>query len=245
MIIIHGLFGLSDNWAWFGKKLGQQNAVYTIDLRNHGLSPHDAVMNYHAMASDLEEFIEMHNLVNPVIVGHSMGGKVVMQFLKNNPGIAGGAMILDISPAQYKTRKTHLDILMAMKSVDMAAFSSRKEIMKVIEEKIADKQLQQFVMKNLKRSGKNLFSWKPNIDVILESLEDIFSGIDAPEEKPQIPVQFLRGGSSDYIRDGDIDVIEEKWSSMPIITVPDASHWLHVDASLTVLSSILTFLNRI
>lgn len=223
--------------------MGEKYAVYTIDLRNHGLSPHDPVMNYHAMASDIEEFIDTHGLQDPVLIGHSMGGKAVMQFLTDYAGIASKAMILDISPGEYRARKSHLNILMAMKSVDVAAFSSRKEIMNAIEARIEDKRLQQFVMKNLQRSGKDLFSWKPNIDVILESLEDIFAGIDTPSSKPDIPIQFVRGALSDYILDKDEELIKKnRWSDLPVITIPGAGHWIHVDTPKEVLGVFFSFL---
>jgi len=244
LIIIHGLFGLSDNWVAIGKELAKSHEVYIPDLRNHGLSPHDPAMNYYAMAADLEEFIEYHEIQKPVIIGHSMGGKAVMQFLADYPGKASGAVILDISPLEYKARRTHLDILMAMKSIDVSAYSSRKEIHKAVAEKIPDIRLQQFVLKNLQRSGNNSFSWKPNIDVILESLEDIFAAVDTPEEKPEIPVLFVRGSDSDYIRDEDLKNIEEQWSRLPVQTIPGATHWLHVDAPEEVLAILRDFLSR-
>ena len=241
VIILHGLFGLSDNWVAIGKELAKSHEVYIPDLRNHGLSPHDPAMNYYAMAADLEEFIDYHEIQKPVLIGHSMGGKVVMQFLADYPGRASGAVILDISPVEYKARRTHLDILMAMKSVDVSSFSSRKEIHKAVAEKISDIRLQQFVLKNLQRSGNKSFSWKPNIDVIFESLDDVFAAVDMPEEKPEIPVLFVRGADSNYIRDEDLNFIEEKWSRLPVKTIPGASHWLHVDAPEEVIGVLTGF----
>ena len=40
LMIIHGLFGSSDNWGMLGKKFAEKFTVYLIDLRNHGRSPH-------------------------------------------------------------------------------------------------------------------------------------------------------------------------------------------------------------
>lgn len=42
------------------------------DLRNHGDSPHDPAHDYSAMADDVEEFIQKHELKVPTLIGHSM-----------------------------------------------------------------------------------------------------------------------------------------------------------------------------
>ena len=40
LIIIHGLFGMSDNWNSIGKKFAEKFNVHIVDLRNHGRSFH-------------------------------------------------------------------------------------------------------------------------------------------------------------------------------------------------------------
>ena len=39
-IILHGLFGQSDNWVTVGRRIADQFHVFIPDLRNHGQSPH-------------------------------------------------------------------------------------------------------------------------------------------------------------------------------------------------------------
>ena len=80
IIILHGLFGMSDNWISIAKRLAVSYEVFILDLRNHGQSPHSFEFNYEVMTEDLLEFIKTNGLVSPVIMGHSMGGKVAMQF---------------------------------------------------------------------------------------------------------------------------------------------------------------------
>ena len=58
LFILHGLFGLSDNWATVGKMLSTNFEVYLIDLRNHGGSPHSEEWTYEAMAEDVNELAE-------------------------------------------------------------------------------------------------------------------------------------------------------------------------------------------
>src|SRR5688572_16366239 len=81
LIILHGLFGQSDNWNTLAKQFaGEGFRVFTLDQRNHGLSPHSDEWNYDVMADDLKEFIDDHSLIQPVLLGHSMGAKTVMFF---------------------------------------------------------------------------------------------------------------------------------------------------------------------
>ena len=85
LLILHGLFGSSDNWGTLGKKFAENNLVYLIDLRNHGRSPHSKEMSYDLMADDLLELIEHENINSPIILGHSMGGKAALLFAEKYP----------------------------------------------------------------------------------------------------------------------------------------------------------------
>ena len=87
IIILHGLFGSSDNWLTLGKILGETYRVYMLDARNHGQSPRSEIFDYNSMAADLKEFMDDHSIINPILIGHSMGGKTVMQFAMRFPGI--------------------------------------------------------------------------------------------------------------------------------------------------------------
>ena len=88
MIILHGIFGTSDNWLGIGKAMAENHRVFLLDQRNHGQSPWDEAFDYQVMSEDLFEFIQDHALDSPILIGHSMGGKVVMQFDLNHPGLA-------------------------------------------------------------------------------------------------------------------------------------------------------------
>src|SRR5665213_4246564 len=80
LIILHGLFGMLDNWHTLATRFGEQFQVWTLDLRNHGKSPHSDEFSYPVMAKDLEEFYAQNNIRVANVLGHSMGGKVAMQF---------------------------------------------------------------------------------------------------------------------------------------------------------------------
>jgi len=106
LIILHGLFGSLDNWLTFAKKLGENFKVFIVDARNHGQSPHTDEFNYELMATDLYEFILQNNIVNPIILGHSMGGKTAMQFAMNYPNQLSKLIVADIAPKAYPVHHT-------------------------------------------------------------------------------------------------------------------------------------------
>ena len=80
LIILHGLFGTSDNWLTLGRRYAEKHKVYLLDQRNHGQSFHDDDFSYEAMATDLERFMTHHKIEEANLLGHSMGGKTAMTF---------------------------------------------------------------------------------------------------------------------------------------------------------------------
>ncbi|MCB0640697.1 MAG: alpha/beta fold hydrolase, partial [Phaeodactylibacter sp.] len=93
VIILHGLFGMLDNWQTIGKKLAEHHTVYLVDQRNHGRSPHLPDFNYHLLAEDLHQFMEDNWIHQAHIVGHSMGGKTAMQFALEFPDMVDKLVI--------------------------------------------------------------------------------------------------------------------------------------------------------
>ena len=69
VIILHGIFGTSDNWLGFGKAISENHRVFLVDQRNHGQSPWSDEFDYQVMSEDLKEFIDTHQLTNPIIIG--------------------------------------------------------------------------------------------------------------------------------------------------------------------------------
>ncbi|MBK7965738.1 MAG: alpha/beta fold hydrolase [Bacteroidetes bacterium] len=85
VLLLHGLFGMSDNLQSFGRQLAEKNhQVIIVDLRNHGQSPHDEIHTYQDMAEDIAALLHDLKLNKVDIIGHSMGGKVVLKLLNSH-----------------------------------------------------------------------------------------------------------------------------------------------------------------
>jgi len=230
VIILHGIFGTSDNWFSYARRLSQEGfEVFTVDQRNHGQSPHSDNFNYLAMTDDLFDFIDEHEIEDPILLGHSMGGKVAMRFALENPQLIKKLIVVDISLKAYGPRKQHKSIINAMKSVNLDTVTSRKEVEDQIKGIIPEERIRQFVLKNLHRREQNEFEWRINIGGIEKNLDQLFDGIETIE-KFEKPTLFVKGGASDYILLEDYDQIRYNFPNAEIITIADASHWIHVEA---------------
>ncbi len=242
-IILHGLFGLSDNWVTFGKRIaGLGYRVFIPDQRNHGKSPHSEVFNYLAMTDDLYEFIDEHEIENPIILGHSMGGKVSIRFALENSELVQKAIIVDISLRQYPKRTSHEKIIDAMRRINFGMVSSRKEVDMLLTERLPDFSLRQFIMKNLYWETKEKLAWKINFEGICKNLDDLFDGVDTID-KFEKPALFIRGGISDYILDEDIPVIDYNFPNNKLITIENTSHWVHAEAPEEFFKIVKDFIN--
>ena len=85
VVVLHGLFGASDNWATVSKLLAVRYRVIAVDLRNHGLSFHDPIHRYPEIAADVARLLDDLGIISASVIGHSMGGKVAMQFAADFP----------------------------------------------------------------------------------------------------------------------------------------------------------------
>jgi len=242
-IILHGLYGQSDNWVTVGRRIADQFHVYIPDQRNHGQSPHTATHSFPAMADDLAQFIEDHEIENPVLIGHSMGGKVAMTYALENPGMVNKLVVIDISPRKYPERLTHTQIIGQMLSIDLEKVTTRTEVEKILETRITDTRVRMFILKNLYYKLHGKLAWRLNLEAINQSIDLIFDGI-RNENQYAGPTLFIKGGKSDYILDSDVPLITNLFPEAVIKTISGASHWIHADAPEELCALLSDFLER-
>ena len=243
VIILHGLFGMSDNWQTVAKKLSAQYHCIVPDLRNHGRSPHASEMNFILMANDITELMQEIGIDRTSLIGHSMGGKVAMLFALQNPGQTEKLVVSDIAPRQYEPQ--HDSVIEAIEAINPARAISRSEVEDSFRRYLGEDQATiQFLMKNLHRSSEQGFEWKANMKDIILSYEKLTEAI--PEMAPfEGPVLFLRGENSRYIQDSDLYRIRELFPKAILVTMKGAGHWIHADTPDAFSETVLAFfLNR-
>ncbi|PID82077.1 MAG: alpha/beta hydrolase [Clostridiales bacterium] len=211
-------------------------------MRNHGQSPHSSTFNYMVMAEDIHQFIKEHQLKNPILIGHSMGGKVAMQYALDYPEIIKKLVVIDISMRKYADRQQHINMITSMQQIDFSQVSTRQEIEDILIPLIPSKSIRLFVMKNLDRIDKKTFCWRLNLDAIYQNLDLIFEGVHH-DEASDIPTLFVKGGKSDYIEDTDLPKIEKHFPNAQLKVIEDATHWVHTDAPETLYRMLNEFLS--
>jgi esterase len=247
LIILHGLFGSSDNWLTHSKFFaGQGFRVFAIDQRNHGQSPHHNDMDYDSLAADLYEFLLDHALTNVVLLGHSMGGKTVMQYAMNYPSDTSAVkidklIVVDIAPRAYPVH--HAEIIRGLNALDLSRFRSRQEADAAFAEFEPIPAVRQFLLKNLYRpTGETGFAWRLNVPVITREIETV--GENLRNVHPiDLPTLFVRGAESDYITDDDLPEISRLFPQSQVETIADAGHWVQAQQPVAFGEAVMGFLS--
>jgi len=226
LVILHGLFGSSDNWLTQARIFSNSHyKVFTVDQANHGQSPHTHNFDYPSMVHDLEEFFDDHNLQKAVLIGHSMGGKTVMNFALAHPDKIEKLIVVDISPRYYDLE--HYTILEGLNAMDINTLTSRNEADERLAQYVSEPDVRQFLLKNLQRKQEGGFSWKINLPVITEKLSNI--GVDlqfsGTFDKPTL---FIRGVRSKYVPDSDWPRITEVFPTAKLETM-QTGHWVQAE----------------
>jgi pimeloyl-ACP methyl ester carboxylesterase len=240
MVILHGLFGSSDNWFTQAKMLGEHYHVYLLDQRNHGQSPHSDAFDYKLLAADLEKFLVDKNIKDPIIIGHSMGGKTAMNLAVSNPALIKILIVVDIAPKKYPVR--HDTIIDGLKALDIAKINSRKEADDALAVYVPEFGVRQFLLKNLQRNPAGGFDWKINLKVIDKNIDKMGDGLQYSGvfDKPTL---FVRGSRSNYILEEDYARIKEIFTAATILSM-DTSHWVQAEDPQAFVDHVKAFLAK-
>ena len=240
IIIIHGLFGMSDNWNTIAKKLSPFFEVHLIDLRNHGRSFHSDHFNYDHLTEDLSKYIIHNSLDDPILLGHSLGGKIAMNYCFLNKNIVKQLIVVDIAPKIYSV-KSHAELLENLLSLELLKYKSRSELDQDLSLKIADDSTRLFLMKNLYRDEEKNFAWRFNIKVLKDEIYAIQNAdfIDGVIDTPSL---FISGENSNYINNQDFSLIRKHFSKVIFKEIERAGHWVHAENQEMFVKSVTDFL---
>jgi esterase len=226
VVILHGLFGSSDNWQTFAKSLAPYFQVITLDIRNHGKSGHSDEFNYTVIAEDLVETLDLLRVDKFHLVGHSMGGKAAAYFALKYPSRMISLTLLDIALRSYPPH--HGIYFDAMFALDLDKIESRKDAEETLGVWIQDMAIKQFLLKNLSRNEQNKLAWKFNLKALYENYDEINVPISSQEECAK-PCLVVRGELSSYVREEDESAFLKQFPNSKFITIPEAGHWIHAD----------------
>lgn len=226
VIILHGLFGSSDNLTRVALELAKEYRVFSMDLRNHGNSFHSQEMNYSLMVEDVKRCMDFHGIESAYFLGHSMGGKVAMLFALHYPQRVLKLIVADIAPVEYSPH--HETILEALNAVPLDLVKNRKVADEYLKGYIEELGVRQFLLKSLDFSNNEVVKWKFNLRVISENYREILKGQDV-DEQYEGKVMFIAGGNSEYIKPEHKDTILKLFPKAQLKIIPETGHWLHAE----------------
>ena len=239
IVIVHGLFGSSRNWTSIAKKLGESHHVLSVDLRNHGASPWSDSMDLSHMAADLSRFIDDHHLKDPIVIGHSLGGKAAMVLALTHPDKVGKLVVADIAPVTYPPElKPYID---AMRAVDLSSVSRRGEVDGLLKAVVPNPGIRTFLLQNLVSDSSGL-SWRLNLEALAKGMADYstFPKETVGRHFPG-PCLFISGGKSHYVKKSYHSLIKKFFPSVQFSVIDGAGHWVHAEKPQDFLKSLEDF----
>lgn len=240
IVILHGVFGFLDNWLTIGKAISDQGfTVYLVDQRHHGRSPHTGSLDFFTLSEDLKEFLEQQNLTAPILVGHSMGGKTVMQYAVTYPDTFAKLVVVDIAPKQYPIH--HTEILKGLNAMPLSEIENRQQADDFLSTYEPLLPVRQFLLKNLYRKEEGGFDWRFNLPVLTRDMPKVGAKIES-ENEVTAPTLFMRGDKSHYILDEDWDNILKIFPNAKLETIENAGHWIQAEQPKSFMEHLLTFI---
>jgi esterase len=249
IVILHGLYGSSDNWIPLAKQLATKFRVIVPDMRNHGRSFWHSDHSVEALAKDVVRIIERENLDQVHLIGHSLGGKVALFLADQFPQYVKKIVVLDISPFKMKNQAIiqafHEEILTGYQKItgENEIFSRTELIERMALIFPNDKRLLTFLSKNIRLQKDGSVSLLLGIDNIIKNKNHIFATLDIDIESFFYSVLFLVGKESVYLTPQDRKQLEYKFVDKKVIVVEGATHWLHVEQPMEIYCRIDEFLN--
>lgn len=241
LLVFHGLFGMLDNWGSFGKEFGEFMPTHVLDLRNHGRSFHADTMSHNDLANDILNYMDAHNIDKAYVLGHSLGGKAVMQFAITYPERVAKLIVVDIAPKAYPPH--HQGIIKALQSVDFSQVTSRQDVEEVLKQYIPETFVIQFLMKNLYWTEDKKLAWRFNLSVLADNYAEFVSnaikfGVYEGE------TLFIAGDKSNYILPQDDLGIRQQFPKYKLVKISKAAHWVQANNPVDFSIAVREFLSN-
>ncbi len=241
VVILHGLFGMLDNWKSIARSLAKDFWVITVDQRNHGRSPHMEDFNYKLLAKDLSDLLSFLWIPRAHIVGHSMGGKTAMQAAMDYPDLFDKLVVVDILPTH--AQGGHQEIFKAIRDIDLSQIDTRGDAEEALMVRINDLPIVRFLLKNLVRTKSRGFAWKANFNLLFEKYDEITRPLNIIDSI-DIETLFIGGAASNYIQPNEWEKVKVKFPNSRLAMIPDAGHWVHAEQPEKFIKILTTFLNE-
>ena len=121
LILLHGLASSCRIWDFMAPLLADRFHIFALDQRGHGLSDKPGSYTFAEVTGDLAAFIEALGLERPIVVGHSWGGGVAVQFAADYPEIPSAIALVDggfVERSAFDSTWEQAEIMMRPPEID-------------------------------------------------------------------------------------------------------------------------------
>ncbi len=105
VVFIHGFPMTQDVWDDFGERFVDTNSVITIDLPGFGRSENPSSFYLDHIADHVIRHILENEIIDSVIVGHSLGGYVALAMVEKRPDLFSGMTLFHSTAYADSTEK--------------------------------------------------------------------------------------------------------------------------------------------
>ncbi|XP_045517333.1 protein ABHD11-like [Pieris brassicae] len=252
VIVIHGLLGMKKNWESVSKRINENTSktVITVDVRNHGESPHTSSHTYHELASDISQLISKLSLKTSHIIGHSMGGRTGMVLALTEPSKIESLIVVDISPVSTAGILNNFfpKLIKAMRSTNFEGADHISKARSIGRDHLASSGLVKpessgFILMNIGPVKGGSYGWTCNLDTLIKHFSDIAtfpSNLIGKQYSGK--TLFIGGDESNYIPPEDLNGIKKYFPKAELVYVKGVGHNVHAEDPSTFLKIVTKFL---
>lgn len=227
LVFLHGLLGFSANWGKIWPFFEPSRACLVLDQRGHGKSFHPpngySPSDY---AEDLRQILDELGWKKIHLVGHSMGGRVAMQFAQDHAEHVE-SLVLEDSGAE--ARPDRLAWIQGLLGGIPTPFPDRESANRFFQEKYThDTLLGGFLHANLRAREDGAYDWRFFPPGMIETIAsgrakdamEVFRGLKQP-------TLLIRGGKSEEFRSEEAARMQKSREGVQLETIPEAGHFVH------------------
>ena len=99
LVFLHGIGGAARAWRGQLEAFGDRYRAIAWDMPGYGGSAPLPAVSIATLADALQDFLQQIGATKPILVGHSIGGMIVQQWLTKYPDVAAAVVLAQTSPA--------------------------------------------------------------------------------------------------------------------------------------------------
>mgnify|MGYP001430449491 FL=1 len=250
ILLLHGGHQSAHSWDLVSLHLAQKYRIIALDQRGHGDSEWARNGDYSnlTMAQDAQAFVAAIGLQNPIIMGHSMGGRNTLLMTRTNPDYPVALVIVDVGPETIEAgRKTISNFVKRNEIFDdlehfirnvreYDPYRSREHIERTVKYNMLERADGKYISKcDYRRWRGEIEVHDENRDAI--SLDDLASF--------EMPALIVRGANSNILADDAAERFRDALPKGNLVTVPNCGHNVHSQNTLGFIDAVGKFLSTL